>query len=219
MGIFLFIAVVVLVAFFVIAAINAHTKKQSLTSAIQAIQDFAGAEVLVRGSFGLACNASASKYAVAWGAAEAPRAKTIPADALMGVEIERIGEVTKTKRSGFGNTISTSAGAKEVNLCVKFRDTELPVVRFPLYIRLGDNDYGEQAAVSEARKWETAILAVAHSAKPLAQASYDDTPSQITNSIPSISLAQEIANLRQLMIEGTLSEAEFEQAKAKALSR
>lgn len=207
------------IAILIIAAINMSVQRSSLTDAVRALPDFVGAEVLVRGTFGVACNVNAGKYALAWGSAEAPRVKVIPASALISVEIECVGEVTKTKASGFGKSITTSAGAKEINLCLKFRDTELPVVRFPLFIRVGNSDFGEQTGMSEARKWESAILAVAHSVNPPAQLSRDIPVSQPIINSPGTSLAQEIANLRQLMAEGTLSETEFEQAKAKALSR
>lgn len=206
MGLLLTLAVVAVVVFIGLAVYQREKIKTSLKKAIQSLPGFTGAEVLSDISTGLSCDNNSSQFAVAWRVGELSQAKLLPASSFISVEIERVGETSTTKKTGFV-TFTTTSTAKEINLCLRFRDSELPVVRISLFTRVAESDRNEEAAMTLARKWESMILTVSEAARP----NSNDRP-KLGN------LAETICELQRLKADGVLTEVEFEKAKAKILA-
>ncbi|RJG11374.1 hypothetical protein D3872_19805 [Massilia cavernae] len=194
--------------------VSAANNKKELREQISTLPDFSKSEVLASDRAAIACSVESGRFAVGLRDNGIVKVKVLPADTFISVEVEQVGEASVSRKTGFAK-FSTNSGPKEINLCVHFRDTEFPVLRVCLFVRVDETALGELSAMKMGRDWESKILAVAHTsttrAVPLIQ---DDV-----KAISPPGVAAEVSALHRLLVEGVLSEEEFREAKLKAISR
>jgi len=209
------IAIVIIVGGLVVAWSIAAGKKEELQSAIRAEAGFEDAEVLASAATAIACDDKAGRFAVAYRESDQVKLRLIPVASFESVEVEMVGQAALSKASGFGK-VATQTGANQVNLCVRFRDPVIPVLRVILYIKVGEQMFGEDAAVSLGRTWESKLLSTVH-AHGAAQPA--PAQAQAAPAIAAPNLADEVRQLHQLLVDGILTQDEFQQAKLAALKR
>ena len=199
-----FLAVVVIVFFM----LDASKKKDELKKCINALPSFETADPLSTPSLAIGINAEQTAFAVAWRKEEIITTKRIEGKDMIGVEIERIGSSSKTKKTGFVSFTSEEF-VDQINLCVKFRDKEVPVLRIPLYILSGKPDANakilQSSAMTIGQSWEARILSVSH------------TTSESIPKIEKTNMVGELAGLHQLLKDGAITEIEYNEAKTKIL--
>ncbi len=193
--------------------LNASEKKDELRGLVRAMPNFASCEVLCSSSAAIAVSSAASAFGVAWRDGQLARSKEISASQLLEVSVERVGSNGKTKKVGFG-VFSTENYASQVNLTVRLKDAEIPILRIPLYVLVGKPDgmarLSEDNAVKLGQQWESLITG----------ASFGTSVPPNLAPLPEgkTGVATELQILHDLFASGALTEEEFREAKLRALA-